>query len=84
MLHRYLRSIYVNIDIGGILQAVAIGINPLSIMLPAAVACSYAFMLPAATTSNTIVFESCNMKTIQMVCFAKLSKWNITFAWFLE
>uniref|UniRef100_A0A2L2YCZ0 Solute carrier family 13 member 5 n=1 Tax=Parasteatoda tepidariorum TaxID=114398 RepID=A0A2L2YCZ0_PARTP len=47
-------------------MALAIGVNPLSIMLPVSVVCSYAFMLPVATPPNAIAFDSGNMKTIQM------------------
>ncbi|MPD00484.1 Solute carrier family 13 member 1 [Portunus trituberculatus] len=36
-------------------------------MLPAAVCCSYAFMLPVATPPNAIVFSVANMKSSEMV-----------------
>jgi sodium-dependent dicarboxylate transporter 2/3/5 len=38
--------------------AEAVDIEPLSLMVPAAVAASYAFMLPVATPPNAIVFSS--------------------------
>ena len=38
--------------------AQAVGVQPLSLMVPAAVAASYAFMLPVATPPNAIVFSS--------------------------
>ncbi|XP_054707711.1 Na(+)/citrate cotransporter-like isoform X2 [Uloborus diversus] len=47
-------------------MAVSIGVNPLYMMLPITVACAYAFMLPVATPPNAIVFESGNMKTLDM------------------
>ncbi|CAG0897896.1 unnamed protein product, partial [Darwinula stevensoni] len=42
-------------------------VNPLYLMLPATVACSYAFMLPVATPYNAIVFEATQMKTSTMM-----------------
>ena len=42
-------------------------INPLSLMLPAAVTCSYAFMLPVATPPNAIVFAAAKMRPADMV-----------------
>ncbi|XP_076048805.1 Na(+)/citrate cotransporter-like [Oratosquilla oratoria] len=47
--------------------ALGIGVNPLYLMLPAAICCSYAFMLPVATPPNAIVFAAAKMKTSQMV-----------------
>ncbi|CAG0896408.1 unnamed protein product [Darwinula stevensoni] len=47
--------------------ASTIKVNPLYLMMPATVACSYAFMLPVATAPNAIVYEATQMKTISMI-----------------
>lgn len=47
-------------------MATSIGVNPLFLMLPVTVVCSYAFMLPVATPPNAIAFESGNMRTVEM------------------
>ena len=43
------------------------GIHPLSIMVPASLAASCAFMLPAATAPNAIIFGSNRVRIIDMV-----------------
>lgn len=43
------------------------GVNPLYLMIPTTVVCSYAFMLPVATPPNAVAFESGNMRTFDMV-----------------
>lgn len=48
-------------------MALNISVNPLYLMLPAAVCCSYAFMLPVATPPNAIVFSAANMKSADMM-----------------
>ncbi|KAK8378289.1 hypothetical protein O3P69_011052 [Scylla paramamosain] len=47
--------------------ALNIEVNPLYLMLPAAVCCSYAFMLPVATPPNAIVFSVADMKSSEMM-----------------
>lgn len=46
--------------------SVSLNINPLLLMLPATISASMAFMLPAATPPNAIVFGSNRIKIIQM------------------
>ena len=48
-------------------QALNIGVNPLFLMIPATVTCSYAFMLPVATPPNAIVFSATGMNPVEMV-----------------
>jgi len=50
-------------------QATSIRVNPLYLMLPVTVACSFAFMLPVATPPNAIVFASGQMEILDMVSF---------------
>lgn len=47
--------------------AVAASINPLMLMLPAAFACTSAFMMPAATGPNTVVLGSERVSVSQMM-----------------
>lgn len=48
------------------------GINPLLIMIPATFACSFAFMLPSGTGTNTVIFAS---GSIQIADMAKAGFW---------
>jgi sodium-dependent dicarboxylate transporter 2/3/5 len=52
--------------------SIAMGIHPYSLMVPAAVAASFAFMLPVATPPNAIVFSSRYITIPQM---AKAGIW---------
>lgn len=47
--------------------AITMGIDPKIIMIPAAVSCSFAFMLPVATPPNAIVFASKELTINRMV-----------------
>ncbi|MBT5093228.1 MAG: SLC13/DASS family transporter, partial [Halobacteriovoraceae bacterium] len=47
--------------------AKAANLNPLSLMVPATLAASCAFMLPAATAPNAIIFGSRKVKIGEMV-----------------
>ncbi|XP_042900402.1 Na(+)/citrate cotransporter-like [Parasteatoda tepidariorum] len=47
-------------------MAVALGINPLYLLLPQVNASSFAFMLPIGTAPNTLVFATGDMKTWDM------------------
>lgn len=47
--------------------AVGIGIDPLTLTIPLALAASCAFMLPVATPPNAIVFSSGRVTIAQMV-----------------
>ena len=47
--------------------ALALGLNPLLLMIPATISASMAFMLPVATPPNAIVFSSGRIKISEMV-----------------
>ena len=48
-------------------QGEGMGVNPLYLMVPVAICCSFAFMLPVATPPNAIVFAYGNVRIIDMV-----------------
>ena len=56
--------------IGGL--AIAIKINPLFLMIPATISCSFAFMLPVATPPNAIIFGTNRIKIRDM---ARVGLW---------
>jgi len=48
--------------------AVSLKINPLLLLLPSCLTCSYAFILPVSTAPNTLVYEALDeMKTFDMM-----------------
>lgn len=47
--------------------AITINVDPLYVMLPAAIASSFAFMLPVATPPNAVIFSYGYIKVIDMV-----------------
>ena len=49
------------------LQSRSLNLNPLYLMIPATLSCSYAFMLPVATPPNAIVYTASGMSTSVMV-----------------
>ena len=53
------------------LQSRSLNLNPLYLMIPATLSCSYAFMLPVATPPNAIVYTASGMSTSVMVRGAK-------------
>ena len=57
--------------------SVAMGLHPYSLMVPAAVAASFAFMLPVATPPNAIIFSS---RYVSMPQMAKAGFWLNIFA----
>jgi sodium-dependent dicarboxylate transporter 2/3/5 len=52
--------------------AVAAAINPLFLMIPATFACSFAFMMPSGTGTNTVIFASGKVTIPEM---AKCGVW---------
>jgi len=53
------------------IQATKIGVNPLYLMVPVTLACSFAFVLPVSTPPNAIVFSYGRMTTLDMVFSAE-------------
>ena len=48
-------------------QSQSIGTHPLRLAMPAVFACSSAFMLPASTAPNAMVFEKGHFTVVDMV-----------------
>ena len=55
------------------------GIDPRYIMIPVTMACSYASMLPIASGTNAIVFETAKMSNLDMVTIFTNSKKFLNF-----
>jgi len=49
------------------LKAETTGMNPLYLMIPATIHCSYAFMLPVGTPPNAIVLEAGKIEPSHLV-----------------
>ena len=60
--------------------ALALGVHPFALMVPAAMAATCAFMLPVGTPPNAIIFATGKIKIIEMV---KTGFWINIFAWIL-
>lgn len=58
------------------LQAEAIHVNPLYILLPSTLCTSFAFLLPVANPPNAIVFSYGHLKVIDMVSELKEYCWS--------
>lgn len=56
------------------IQATALRIHPLKLMMPITVASSFAFMLPVATPPNAMVYEHSNMPITYMV---RIRAWSL-------
>ena len=48
-------------------QAFSLELNPLYLMIPATLSCSFAFMMPVATPPNAIVYSTSGMRVTDMV-----------------
>lgn len=53
------------------MQALTVRVHPLYFAIPVTVACSFSFMLPAATSPNAIVYGLAKMRTFDMVNHAQ-------------
>ena len=53
-------------------QAHVMSINPLVLVIPGAMGCSFAFMLPVATPPNAIVYSYGYLRISEMVGYIKL------------
>lgn len=50
-----------------VFQAIRLKVNPLYLMIPGTIGCSYAFMLPVSTPPNSIAFSSGHLMVKDMV-----------------
>ncbi|MEZ4895722.1 MAG: SLC13 family permease [Saprospiraceae bacterium] len=61
-------------------MAMAGSINPLILMIPATIACSFAFMLPSGTGTNAVIFASGQVRIPEMArCGFQLNLFSILF-----
>jgi len=61
-------------------MALAGQVNPLILMIPATIACSFAFMLPSGTGTNAVVFASGRVRIPEMArCGFQLNLISILF-----
>ena len=58
-------------------QSIGIGSNPLLLMIPTAVATSYAFMLPVATPPNAMVYVLGYFSIPEMVNMVDSITWAV-------
>ncbi|VDM30120.1 unnamed protein product [Toxocara canis] len=49
-----------------LIEAVALGLNPLYLGLPSAIAASFAFMFPMATAPNAVVYDTGVITILEM------------------
>lgn len=57
-----------------VFQAIRLKVNPLYLMIPGTIGCSYAFMLPVSTPPNSIAFSSGHLMVKDMVSSFKYIK----------
>ena len=56
--------------------AVATGVHPLLLMVPATLSASCAFMMPVATPPNAVVFGSDRVRIVEMARRGSSSTWS--------
>ena len=51
------------------LQSTSMNLDPLYLMVPIGLSCSFSFMLPVGTPPNSIAYAFGDMDVLSMVCF---------------